>query len=84
MNTEERQIYFEGFKQGKKDALEMCDSCKHKVSAEDIKQIRAVVIEEFESLLYQFGRYEAFAARLVIYQDDLEKLIEQLKGQSNG
>lgn len=73
----------ERYEQGIADAelvhKEMCESCIHKVSAEDIEQIRADAIDEFESLLYQFGYYEPFSMKLEIYHEDLKRLIEQLK-----
>lgn len=45
------------------------------------KKVKAESIDEFESLLYEFGYFESFSMRLVIYQDDLKKLIQQLKEQ---
>lgn len=44
------------------------------------EKIRDDVIEEFESLLYQFGFYDSFSTKLVIYHEDLRRLIQQLKG----
>ena len=50
------------------------------LSVHDAK-IRDQAIDEFESLLYQFGYYDAFAMKFEIYHDDLNRLIQQLKEQ---
>lgn len=59
------------------------DNCTDYVENEFVKKIRADAIDEFESLLYQFGRYESFSMKFEIYHDDLKRLIVQLKEQNN-
>lgn len=53
---EDDGLYILGYEKGKSDAeaeqKAMCESCIHKVSADDIKQIRADMLKEIEEAMY--------------------------------
>lgn len=91
--TDTAKMIEEAYNKGKSDAekehLETCDSCIHKVSAEDIEQIRADAIEEFVKAIEKHQtRQDSYLdppyVEMGLDMTDVLVVAEQLKEQNDG
>lgn len=69
----------EQYKKGRTDKYQEIVSNYMLLTENQVSEIRADMVKEFEHLLYLYGYYEPYSKILKIYHEDLIRLIQQLK-----